>query len=389
MANKGKKSIVNFLMNDANIKNLEHLEDWLKDTSNNQQFKNYIKTNYIIDVSMNSFDKEKAKRAYLKKIRNDKKIYSRKRFLRIISYATAAILTGVSLVTYIFKDEIFTNTQDSLTPIIVNNNINIGKDKAILTLEDGSKVLLENGTTLKTNHATSRGGRLVYDGIKQEQKDMLYNTLTIPRGGQFFVKLSDGTNVWLNSETKFKYPVDFVEGEMRLVELIYGEAYFEVSHSTEHHGSHFKVFNKNQEVEVLGTKFNIKAYKDEQNVFTTLVDGKVSVNTQLTNLILMPKQQTKVSKINSEVSVKEVNVSNVVSWKNGNFDFNDVRLKDIMIVLSRWYDMEVSFENKNLMEEKFNGRISKQFKIEEILSSIKSAGIINNYSINNKSLIIK
>ena len=389
MTNKEKISTINFLMNDANIENLEHLEDWLNDTSNSQKFESYLKTNYIIDVSMNSFDTEKAKKAYLKKIRNDKKIYSRKRFLRKVSYATAAVLTGVLLATYIFKDKIFTNTQDALTPIIVNNNINKGNDRAVLTLEDGSEVLLENGATLKTNHATSTGNELVYDGLKQEQKEIVYNILTIPRGGQFFVTLADGTKVWLNSETKLKYPVDFVEGETRQVELIYGEAYFEVSHSTEHLGSHFKVFNKSQEVEVLGTKFNIKAYNDEQNVFTTLVDGKVSVSTPITKLTLVPKQQTTVSKTNSEVSVKEVNVSNVVSWKDGNFDFKDVKLKDIVMVLSRWYDMEVFFENKNLKEQKFNGRISKQFDIEEILSSIKGAGVINNYSINNKTLVIK
>src|SRR5690606_40703343 len=123
---------------------------------------------------------------------------------------------------------------------------------------------LEKGDSIQTHNAISNGEEIIYNNNTSRQ--LVYNYLTIPRGGQFQLTLSDGTRVWLNSETQIKYPVSFTDGESRQVELVYGEAYFEVSHSTEHKGSDFIVYNQNQEVQVLGTEFNIKAYKDDSNI---------------------------------------------------------------------------------------------------------------------------
>ena len=147
-----------------------------------------------------------------------------------------------------------------------------------MTLADGSKIALEKGTPVQTQNANSNGEELIYESSKNTSR-LVYNYLTIPRGGQFVIKLSDGTKVWLNSASQLKFPVAFIEGESREVELVYGEAYFEVSPSTAHKGAHFQVYNKKQKVEVVGTEFNIKAYKDESNIYTTLVNGKVNVET--------------------------------------------------------------------------------------------------------------
>ena len=163
------------------------------------------------------------------------------------------------------------------TPILNKEDIiTTGSDKAVLTLEDGSNIELEKGKAFKTNVVNSNGEKLVYN--KTNQTKITYNYLTIPRGGQYFVKLSDGTEVWLNSESQLKFPVAFIKGQTREVTLVYGEAYFAVSPSTNHNGATFKVMNQGQEVEVLGTEFNIKAYKDEINIYTTLVEGKVTVS---------------------------------------------------------------------------------------------------------------
>lgn len=304
-------------------------------------------------------------------------------------YTAAAIVIGVMATVFIYKGNIFNNTTENSTPVIVSTIIKPGTDKATLTLADGTQVALEKGSTLKTQNATSNGEKIIYKNQKQSSKEIAYNILTIPRGGQFFIKLSDGTSVWLNSESQLKYPMDFIEGQTRKVELIYGEAYFAVSHSTEHKGSHFKVFNNKQEVEVLGTEFNIKAYKDETNIYTTLVKGKVSVSTSLANQIMSPNEQSKFNLKTGNIKISNVDVYNEIAWKEGVFSFDDASLKEIMKVLSRWYNIEVIFENKNIENQEFIGVLRKDQNVEKIISTIKAYGIIKEYEFKNKTLILK
>jgi len=321
-------------------------------------------------------------------------------------YAAAAILVIALASTYLLKDTLFNNPIENTTPIIVNNQIEPGIDKATLTLEDGSQITLQKGTSYQTQNANSNGEEIIYNN--NTSPELVFNYLTIPRGGQFQLALSDGTRVWLNSETKLKYPVSFTDGESRQVELFYGEAYFEVSPSTEHKGANFKVLSPslpgeatkqahyNQIIEVLGTKFNIKAYKDEMMVYTTLVEGKVSVtvdpttkNQQTTTRILAPNQQSVVDVDNKNIEVASINVRNEIAWVDGEFILQGKNLKEIMKALSRWYDMEVTFANKELENVRFVGVLGKDQNIEDILNTIKSFGVINSYEINNKKVILK
>ena len=271
------------------------------------------------------------------------------------------------------------------------NEIQHGTDKAVLTLEDGTQIPLEKGNNVQTKNATSNGEGIVYENDKNDENEnfeLVFNNLTVPRGGQFFINLSDGTKVWLNSESKLKYPVNFIKGQTREVELVYGEAYFEVSPSTNHNGAQFKVLNAVQKVEVIGTEFNIKAYKDETNVYTTLVEGKVAIDYDGKRKNLTPGLQSNVDEISKTISIGKVDVKSVVSWKNGIFSFIDMPLKDIMKVISRWYDVEVIFENKKLESVEFIGVLEKNQSIDEVLSIIKSTSL-NNYVIDNKTIILK
>ena len=301
-------------------------------------------------------------------------------------YTAAAILIGLLATAYFFNDG-FVNRESESVKIGVSNNIVPGTDKATLTLEDGSVIALEKENVYKNKNVKSNGKEVVYKPHESYESYVEYNCLTVPRGGQFFVKLSDGTQVWLNSESQLKYPVSFIAGETRQVELVYGEAYFDVSPSTEHNGSKFKVINQSQEVEVLGTEFNIKAYKNEQNVYTTLVEGKVEVKAALVKQILVPNEQLSLNKLNEEILVSTVDVKSEISWKTGVFRFKGKPLKDIMKVLSRWYDVDVVFENKELELRKFKGVVEKEQSIEEILSIMKST-TINNYEIKNKVIFL-
>lgn len=379
-----EKLLVKFFMNAADINDLETLTNWLKKEEHKQIFKSYIKTNYAMDINMNEFDTENAKKEFLNKIRQDKKVLHKFKVFKVLKYAAAAVIVfGLG---YFFQQGNTINSVDN-TPIIVNNKIESGTDKATLTLESGEEVTLVKGASFQTQNATSNGEEIVYN--KAASKDIAYNYITIPRGGQFQITLADGTQVWLNSESQLKYPIAFIEGETRQVELVYGEAYFDVSSSSNHKGADFKVYNQDQEIQVLGTEFNIKAYKGERNIYTTLVEGKVAINAGGQNKTLSPGEQSNLNILNNTISIANVNIRQAISWRDGIYIFKRESLKEIMTTLSRWYDMEVIFEDKNLEDIPFIGSLNKNQSIIHILDDIKNFGVIKNYEINNKTIILK
>jgi hypothetical protein len=381
-----KNLITKLLMQTITDDELAELYRLLNKPANTAQLETYIRDYHDINLAMLKNDVDLAYKKVIEQI--DKKEKSVKHLMpNWTKYAAAAILVGVLVGTYMYKDTTF-NTPKQEIPIIVNNQIEPGRDKATLTLETGETIALEKGTAFQTQNASSNGEEIIYDAGERNAKEVAYNYLTIPRGGQFQLTLSDGTKVWLNSETQLKYPVSFVDGESRQVELVYGEAYFEVSPSTAHKGANFKVYNNMQEVQVLGTQFNIKAYKDETHVYTTLVEGKVAVSTATAQKVLVPNQQSNLDMSTNNLTVDTVDVYYNISWKDGTFNFMGKPLKDIMQTLSRWYDMEVVFENKALEKVTFTGVLRKNQNIEEILSTIGSISI-NNYEIRGKTIVLK
>lgn len=308
--------------------------------------------------------------------------YTKTSFKLIAMVASLLLLISISLI--INK----TNPLKIETPQVAHKEILIGSDKATLTLEDGSVIELEKGKSYTKGNASSNGEKLIYNS-NGKSAAIANNLLTIPRGGQFFVQLADSTKVWLNSESQLKYPVAFVDGQTRQVELVYGEAYFEVSPSTKHKGSRFKVKTQEQNVEVIGTEFNIKAYRDEPAIYTTLVQGVVAVSNAAKKQILTPSQQSKITEYNGNISVSEVDVYNEISWRKGLFVFKGMPLKDIARVLSRWYDVDIVFADPALGNVKFNGVLNKNQKLEDILTTIKNINFINAYEKKDNKIIIK
>ncbi|MFL1013353.1 FecR family protein [Flavisericum labens] len=382
-----QRLIIKYLTRQATLLERNKLELWLEAHDNYKMFKEYVKINYLIDLNMEMFDSDDSKKELLELIDKEKKQYRFRKYTRVMKYA--AIFVGIIATTYFFKDNIFSKSVETNPIIVDTNTIEPGTDKATLTLGDGSQIALEKGESLKIQNASSNGEEIIYKANQVNTKELAYNYLTIPRGGQFYIVLSDGTKVWLNSETQLKYPVSFIDGITRQVELVYGEAYFEVSPSTEHKGAKFKVLNQSQEIEVLGTEFNIKAYRDETSIYTTLVEGRVSVNYENRKQNLMPNQQSSLDINTKNFLVKEVDIYNEISWKEGVFSFERKPLKEIMKVLSRWYDVDIIFDNKSLEEVKFFGVLGKDQKIEEILETIKNFKIIEAYEIKGKTIILK
>ncbi|MCL5247209.1 DUF4974 domain-containing protein [Cellulophaga sp. 20_2_10] len=371
--------IVKFINNDLNDEETTLLKELLNKDENKIYFKEYVELNYLINLKTD-FNYEEGLYQFKSKIKK------RINYKAVFKYA-AIFLLFACVGTYFF---IKTNINNVKTPVIVNNNIETGTYKASLTLEDGSVVALEKGKNFVAKNISSNGVDIIYLDEKASKPETIYNYLTVPRGGQYHIKLADGTDVWLNSESKLKYPISFVKGESREVVLVYGEAYFDVSPSTKHNGSKFKVSSAGQDISVLGTEFNIKAYKDEEHIYTTLVEGKIAIENTENNNIMEPNEQAITSLGTSDIEIRKVkDIFTITSWKKGVFSFKGKPLPYIMKVLSRWYDMDVVIKNKNLDEITFKGVVSKDQSIEEILDAIKNSSVINNYEINNKTVIIE
>ncbi|WP_223548951.1 FecR family protein [Aestuariivivens sp. NBU2969] len=380
--------IIKFLTKEANLEELLQLELWINNPENETLFLEYIKTNTYANRVLKTYNKEQAKKIIAKRIKQEKR---KTKSYNILKYA-AVIIFGLLTTGYLYKNKWFNQDTPNTIPTVVNTNAILpGSDKATLTLEDGSIVILEKGKTMQTQNASSNGEQIVYTTQKNKDakpKEIAYNYLNIPRGGQYHLVLSDGTAVWLNSESLLKYPVTFAEGLPREVELVYGEAYFDVSPSIEHNGSTFNVINQGQNIEVLGTQFNIKAYQDETIIYTTLVEGEVIISYNEKKRILAPNQQSSIDINNQTIDIYPIDVNTEISWRKGLFTFKGKPLKNIMKVLSRWYDVDVIFLNKDLESLKFKGVLGKDQNIEEVLAIMKT-NTINDYEIKGKTIVLK
>lgn len=379
---QGHNLIIKFLNKEANRRELEELDDWLSDQNNITIFNNLVRIHYLTTSCMADYDLHKAKESIKQKVKSNKR-KSRLHVYTKISIA-ASILLAIGL--------IFGGRYFKKETISVPNKIVIGSDKAVLTLENGDQVALEKGKSFQKGTMRSNGEQIVYGTHERidDEDDVLYNYLTIPRGGQFYLQLSDGTKVWLNSETKLKYPVTFHEGQTREVELVYGEAYFEVTPSTQNKGSDFSVVSNDQTISVLGTEFNVSAYKDDDEIVTTLVGGKIALEKGNSRKTLRPNQQSRIQKNMDQIEVIDMDASQAISWVNGVFIFDGESLDEIMKVLSRWYDIDVIFESAQRKDFNFTGILERTKSFDDILTliGVASQGEVK-FEVKNKTVHIK
>lgn len=264
-----------------------------------------------------------------------------------------------------------------------------GGNKALLTLDDGRTIILDsaaNGIVAQQGGASiskTENGQLAYKTADAESVTVLYNTLSTPRGGQYQVVLPDGSKVWLNSASSLRYPTAFTGKERRIE--IKGEAYFEVAKNA---STPFIVNVEGKaEVQVLGTHFNINSYADEPAIATTLLEGSVRVTglqTKETKLI-SPGQQARLN-ANGQLSLgKNVDVAQVMAWKNGIFNFENADLPTVLRQLSRWYDVDVVYEAA-VPQREFGGKMQRDLKLSQILRILEKNGV--HYRVEGKKLII-
>ncbi len=331
---------------------------------------------------MTDYDTDKAKKNIQRRIDRNRKEKRLVFFKRLSIAATIAVLIG-----FVFFHSTKTDSKVSSPVTIIG-----GSNNAVLTLQNGEQVTLEKGKIFQTAEASSNGKEIIYKRNEHTQKlrPVKYHFLTIPRGGEFFMELPDGTKVRLNSESQLKYPTSFLEDKPRVVELVYGEAYFEVSPSEENNDMVFNVITESQEVEVMGTEFNIKAYKDDTDITTTLVEGRIAIQKGNNKSFLKPHQQSKTDVGSDGIEIMEVNIGHEISWTKGLFSFEEESLDEIMKTLSRWYDVEVFFEKAERKKFLFTGVLKRTSSITDILKLIEktSAGNLD-FKINDKAVIVK
>ncbi|HEX8023476.1 FecR family protein [Mucilaginibacter sp.] len=250
-----------------------------------------------------------------------------------------------------------------------------GSNKAILTLATGKSIVLDSAANgalanLGKSQVNKVGdGKLVYDVLPNAThagvNAVLYNTLTIPPGGQYQVVLPDGTQVWLNSSSSLSYPTEFA-GNSRTVKLT-GEAYFEVAKNKD---KPFYVEMNNVQVKVLGTHFNISAYADDNDLTTTLLEGSVQISKNGSQALLKPGQQAVIGSNANAITVSKAHINEAMAWKNGYFMFNDDNIVDIMKKVSRWYDADVEYQG-NFSTQRFGGTFTRSKSITDLLKNLE------------------
>lgn len=368
----------------ASSEELELLRHWMEEDQSHQKYFENARA-YFENGSAFSASSHEVTGGWRRFEALEKRSKNRyRRLITIASWAVASLLIVVALFQFtdFTKGELIAESQSKIKP---------GSEKATLILNDGRTFNLakEAKFSLKEAGVTieSKGTQLEYLRAGIDAKSALkYNTVKVPRGGEFFVLLSDGTKVWLNAESSIRYPVQFSNDERR-VELT-GEAYFEVKKNAQ---KPFRVVAGGQQVEVFGTSFNISSYEDDAVILTTLVEGSVEVSlieNPTIKQILNPNDQSFYARGIDQISKRVVDPQKYVAWKEGRYIFDDELLGNIMKKLAKWYDVEVVFTNTDAKNIRFTGNLQRDTSIENILNKIEKTNEVE-FKIERNKITIK
>ena len=348
---------------------MERLEGWMNESPENRELYDRLRRGEM-HSGREDVVRKLHKQAVWKRV--DRMTGGRRISLMAMKYAAAIVIPLVSVVLafYFFGKE---QPQQVATskPIV---EIKPGEMKAELILAGGNKMFLT--ANLSDSLTNEEGVNIVKDGEGisyqggENVEALVYNTLRVPRGGEFKIKLQDGTMVHVNSGTVLRYPVKFV-GEERRVYLS-GEAYFDVKRDE---SKPFVVEMAESEIKVLGTEFNARAYPEEKRQLTTLISGKVALTSQGRKSVeLAPGEQGEVEGMN--VKKEKVDVYIYTAWKDGKFVFRKQRLEDIMNIVERWYDVEVVFVDESCKNVTFSGNVLRYDGFNKLVDMLEVTGSV-------------
>jgi len=371
----------------------ELAEKWLNKTISNQEKSEFDRWYNQVDEEPQEIDQSKAKyRDYLfTRIKQETGVLQArplKLWPKIVSAAAAvaAIVVGVWF---------YTSMPDRLqekegSKDLLTNDIAPGKNTATITFSDGSTLMLSDaktGITIGNNLRYYDGTKITNRSLDKMRSSRGVESslkLSTPRGGTYQVTLSDGTKIWLNAASSLTYSISLNKHGQRRVKLD-GEAYFEVSKDKSHP---FIVESAGQEVEVLGTHFNISSYKDEASIKTTLLEGSVKVSYDLEGgrSILKPGEQAVVA--DRTISIVRANAEEVLAWKDGQFVFYNEELGSIMKKIARWYDVEISYQKPQLSKESYWGSVSRFRNVSDVLNMLEHTGKVK-FKIDRRKIFVQ
>jgi hypothetical protein len=290
--------------------------------------------------------------------------------------ASFVLLLGFAVIYLITRSN---NTPPESSSVAITSSDPLpGYDKAVLTLADGKKIVLDSTAPSSIKNGTIKigNGTIVYGTETSDQPSE--NILTIPRGGQYKAVLPDGTKVWLNAESSLRYSTAFTGSERKV--MLTGEAYFEVTKNKE---KPFIVESSAGTVKVLGTQFNVNSYGDENVFTTTLVEGSVQITKGAAQKILKPGEQAKLK--DGEISVAQVDTREFTSWKEGEFVFRNAPVLVVVKQLQRWYDLNVEFREP--VEKHLNATIKRNVPLSKVLHYLEQTGDVH-FQVDGKKLIV-
>lgn len=373
--------IVKFLSSQATAPEIEQLEAWLQNSDNEKVFRDYVKVNYFIEVNTMHFDKAKLLEELSFKMHNERKTFLRIRAKKIFRYAALVVLLISSYWAY---DNFFKQDQQAFNGTI---------KEAILKSEDGTiKVLNPIGSAqIKDSKGSVLGnktGNTLEYKVNKHKKRLVYNTLTVPYGRQFTVKLSDGTCIELNSGTSLRFPVEFLEGKERKVFIEYGEAYFDVAEDPDHP---FIVNNNKLDIKVLGTQFNVSAYPENIAVSTVLVEGSVQLtkhsdDNKTNSVMLEPGYQATWSDEKRIFEINKADLEMHTAWRTGRIILKSLPFSQMAKKLERHYDVIINCNEEQLNREIITATFDEE-SIEDVLKLINELHPIN-YEIDGRDIVI-
>lgn len=346
------------------------LSGWRKVSDENEcAFQRMISEDFYT-IGMEKLEMYDSRVAYGRFLQKKYQQRRKRRFLiNMARVAAVALPFVIALVLYVGLNR----EEEQMVRPSLASNILPGTSKAVLTLANGQMIPLGKEATDSTiitdgTQISASGSGVTYaSGVESES--VVYNKLEIPRGGEFCLTLSDGTRVWLNSETSIQYPVAFGAKERRV--FVQGEAYFEVAKDAK---KPFTVQFMSSSVTVLGTSFNIRAYPEEKRSQTTLAEGSVRIYSPGSSMLLKPGEQAEVSALSGEMVKQEVEVKNFTSWKDGRFVFEQQPLEDIMRTLERWYDIRVIFKDEGAKRISLSGNMKRYGDFSQVMKMLQMTG---------------
>ena len=374
------------LKGNANDEEQRTLREWLSVSTRNKKIYDEFKDGKRLEQKIES-QQINWKNDYQHFITKRQRTRKNRRMKTIIRYA--AILTLPIVAAGIF----LLQKNDRQTIVSISEVIKPGEHKAVLITGGGERITLSDSTLspiqeqngMIVNVTNNKVSYILPEDSLCTQGSPIFNTLQIPRGGEYFLTLADGTEVWLNAETEIRYPVQFT-GDKRVVYLD-GEAYFTVAPDK---NKPFTVVSTHASVSVLGTQFNFRAYPDERDVQTTLVSGSVIMQSEKykQQIKLVPGEQGVLEKNSAKLMTQEVNTYLYTAWKAGRFAFRDARLEDLFNILARWYDLSVFYQSPEAKDIRFTGDLNKTDDFKSILKIIEQNERVI-FTVNQRTVFIQ